>query len=93
MFKFKRKDKLAPTIGMYFWYGSQDNIFKVIRLDEHKCYFAWRSETTGKLLKTGGTYHEVFKKAILDETYHLMTEEEYYRIPPILREFKEKEKK
>ena len=89
MFKFKRKDKLAPAVGMYFWYGTKDNIFKIWRMDELKCYFAWIHDKTNSIVKTSGTYFGVFKDAIKDGTYHLIPEEEHYRIPKLLKEYEE----
>lgn len=89
MFKFKKRDKLAPTIGMYFWYGTNDNICKICRMDEHKCYFAWIHDKTSTIIKTSGTYFEVFKAAIKDGTYHIIPEEEHYRIPELLKKYSE----
>lgn len=90
-FKFKKKDKLVPiVVGMYYCYSNSSNIFKIRKIDVNKFYVysIWLSDVSG-IIKTSGLNLHLFKEAIINGTYNIIPEEEYYRIPTLLKEYKE----
>lgn len=89
MFKFKRKSKINPEVGTYFYYGvkNSNNIFKVVSVHKGFTHFAWWNENHEKCLVTSGTEITTFTNAVVEKKYIILLEEDYYMIPGGLKNF------